>query len=101
MRRNLIASPFLRWSLNGLNGALWTCAMVLAVLAIYILSPFGIRDRNAARERMLEEIRMESQAFCEKFGMPAGTEQHPQCLFELEKIRANEDQRSGLVDGFF
>jgi hypothetical protein len=73
----------------------------MALLAIYILSPFGIRDRDAARERMLEEIRMESQAFCEKFGMPVGTERHLQCVFELGKIRANEDQRTGLADGFF
>jgi hypothetical protein len=69
----------------------------MAVLAMYILSPFGIRDRNAAGERMLEEIRMESQAFCERFGMPAGTKEHQQCLFGLELIRANEDRRSGLA----
>ena len=95
MRRGLAANPLVHWFLNGLNGALWTCVIVMALLAIYILSPFGIRDRDAARERMLEEIRMESQAFCEKFGMPVDTEQHQQCVLELEKIRANEDQRTG------
>jgi hypothetical protein len=100
MRGKLIANPFVRWFLNGLNGALWTCVIAMTVLAIYILSPFGARDRDAAREQMLEEIRIESQAFCEKFGMPVGTEQHLQCVLELKKIRANEDQRTGgLADG--
>ena len=78
---------------------LWACAIVMAVFAAYILSPFGARDRDAARQQMLTEIGMESQVFCERFGMPVGTEQHLQCVVELDKIRANQDQRtSGVTD---
>ncbi len=102
MRKSLSANQFIHLFLTGLNGALWTGMIALALLAIYILSPFGTRARDAARERTLEEIRMESEAFCEKFGMPAATEQHLQCVFELGKIRSNEDERTGgSVDGFF
>ena len=95
MHRKLVASTFVNWLLDGLVAALWTAAIAMAVFALYILSPFGARDRDAAREQMSAEIRTESRAFCEKFGMPAGAEQHLQCVLELDKIRTNEDQRTG------
>lgn len=98
MRRNPIVSLFVRWFLHGLHGALWVCAITSIVLAFYILSPFGSRDRETAREQVLEDISIESQVFCEKFGMPVGTKQHRQCVLELQKIRENEDQRTGLVE---
>ena len=97
MRRKLVANSFVNWLLDGLFAALWTCVIAMVVFATYILSPFGARDREAAREQMSAEVTMESRAFCEKFGMPIGTEQHVRCMLELEKIRANEDQRTGAL----
>ena len=67
----------------------------MAILAIYILSPFGATDRLAAHQQMLEEMPIESQTFCEKFGMPVGTAQHEECVLELQRIRDNEDRRTG------
>ena len=93
MRRNFLGNPAIRWFLTGLNGALWVCAILLAILAVYILSPAGVRDMAVAHQKMLDELADESRAFCEKFGMPAGTKQHTRCLIELDAIRANEDQR--------
>lgn len=97
MRRNLPANPVIRRLHTALNAALWACAILLALIAIYTLSPAGTRSLAAAHEKMLDEIADESRAFCEKFGMPAGTEQHTRCLNELNRIRANEDQRVNEV----
>src|SRR5579859_1210797 len=97
MRIRLVSSSFANFLLDGLFAALWACVIVMVVFAIYILSPFGARDREAAQEQMTAEIKMESRAFCEKFAMPVGTEQHLQCVLELEKIRSNEDQRTGAL----
>ena len=94
MRRYPVVHPLARWSLDGLYGALWTGTILLAILAIYILSPFGAMDRLAAHQQMLEEMRSESQTFCEKFGMPVGTAQHQECVIELQRIRDNEDRRT-------
>ncbi len=99
MHRKVASSSFVNWLLDGLFAALWTCVVAMAVFAVYILSPFGARDRDAAREQISAEIRMESRAFCEKLGMPVGTEQHLQCVLELDKIRANEDQRTNASAG--
>ncbi len=96
----LFFTSFVDWLLDALSAALWACALVMAVFAAYILSPFGARDRDDARERMSAEIRMESRTFCEKFGMPAGTEQHLQCVLELDKIRENQDRRTGALADF-
>ena len=95
MRRYPVVHPLARWSLDGLNGALWIGTILLAILAIYILSPFGAMDRLAAHQRMLEEMRIESQTICEKFGMPEGTARHQECVLELQRIRDNEDRRTG------
>lgn len=97
MRIILTAHQFANWLLDGLGAMLWACAIVMAMFAIYILSPFGARDRDAARDQMLAEIRMESQTFCEKFGMPVGTAQHLQCVLELDKIRENQDERTNGI----
>ena len=98
MHRKPVPTSFANCLLDGLFAALWACVIAMAVLAIYILSPLGARDRDAARERISAEIGMESRAFCEKFGMPVGTEQHLQCVLELDKIRANQDRRTVSVD---
>ncbi len=99
MHRKPAFSTCVNWLLDGLFAALWTATIAMAVFAVYILSPFGARDRDAAREQMSADIRTESRAFCEKFGMPVGAEQHLQCVLELDKIRANEDQRTGALAG--
>ena len=95
MQRNPLANLIIRWFLIGLQSFMWACAILLAVLAIYILSPAGARDRANAEQRMLGEIADESLSFCEKFGMPVGTEPHQRCVIELQRIRENEDQRTG------
>ena len=98
MRRNSIGTALGSWLLTGLLGALWTGVILWAMVAIYILSPFGIRDRAAARQQMSEEIRIEDQGFCEKFGLPVGTQQYGQCVFGLQTIRENERRRAGCSE---
>ncbi|HKX09538.1 MAG TPA: hypothetical protein VJN67_15160 [Stellaceae bacterium] len=98
MHPKLVSTSIAHRLLDGLFAALWACVIAMTAFAIYILSPFGARDRDAARERMSAEIKMESRDFCEKFGMPVGTDQHLQCVLELDKIRANQDQRTLSVD---
>ena len=94
MRRNLLANPVIRWFLTGLNATLWAVAILMALLLAYVLSPAGTRSIAAAHQKMLDEIADENMAFCEEFGIPAGTEQHSRCLIELDRIRADERQRA-------
>ena len=95
MRGSRLVSTLVRWFLNGLQGVMWACAILLAVLAMYTLLPPGASDRAHARQRALDEISSESRVFCEWFGMPVGTEQHPLCVVELQRIREREDRRAG------
>jgi len=74
--------------------------LVLAALAtvwlaasLHVLLVSGPAAGALAEQQMLEGIAVENRAFCEEFGMPAGTREHGLCHEALMEIRALHDRR--------
>jgi len=80
-----------RMSIRTLIGA---AAALLASAAIYAL---GL-NLHAAQDELLRrqsiQIADESRAYCQKWGFPAGTEQHRGCVVDLGDIRRHEARRA-------
>lgn len=41
-------------------------------------------------------VRLSNEQKPQKFGVPIGIEQHVQCIVELDRIRVNQDRRTGV-----
>jgi hypothetical protein len=67
-------------------GAFWVAAILAVVLAFFMGRPPIIAQRTA-------QIAADSKAYCEKWGMPAGTSQHADCIRDLTEIRHQQARR--------
>ena len=77
------------------NAGLWAFAVAAGLWGIALLPHFaGTRhDAELDRARSLAD---ESRAYCEKWGMAAGTPRHDACLLDLTYIR--ESTRRDMVE---
>jgi hypothetical protein len=76
-------------------------ALLLAVLlayGLYAVFVAGPDMRAVARERLSQAIAEETKAFCEKFGMRAGTAKFLECSDELAAIRQKQTERDRAAD---
>src|SRR5262249_10885282 len=56
--------------------------------------------RAAAEQQLAAEIAEENRAYCEKWGMRAGTREHSMCTLDLDEIRARHSKRLAVgVEG--
>jgi len=49
--------------------------------------------RAAAEQQQAAEVAAENSAYCEKWGMRAGTREHVTCTLDLDEIRARQAKR--------
>jgi hypothetical protein len=71
---------------------LW--ALAAAAAAIMIMYFPRILEARATIERQrAQEITEENRAYCEKWGLKAGTHEHTLCTLDLQEIRAKVEQR--------
>ena len=77
----------------------WGVCGALAVVAVAMVQKAP--EVRAATERQLAtEIAQENSAYCEKWGMQAGTRQHVICTLDLDEMRARQAKRLALgVEG--
>jgi len=69
---------------------LWAFGIAVGLITIWAVLHIA-RDRF---ERIrAQEIFEENRAYCEKWGMQAGTHEHTLCTFDLNEIRAKHEQR--------
>lgn len=52
-------------------------------------------------QREPDAIESENRTFCEKHGMPLGTQERTSCVEDLADIRVNEHQRTLNESGIF
>lgn len=67
----------------------------LAAAALVLLTSmyYGTQHRASADAQLVHAIASESQAFCLKFGVAAGTSRNAECLADLMAIRKRHEQR--------
>ena len=80
-----IAGEMLRMGFWGVCGALAVVAAVMIQRAPQV--------RAATEQQMGAEIAAENRAYCEKWGMRAGTREHAACTLDLDEIRARHSKR--------
>ncbi len=74
--------------------ALLAVALTFGLHALFISGP---AMRAAAREQLEQTIAGEDRAFCEKFGMGAGTDGFVACRRELAIIRQQQTERENAA----
>jgi hypothetical protein len=77
---------------HSVHAVLWALAVAL-VATMIINMPRMLKERAIAEHAGAVEISNENKAFCEKWGMPTGTDQHASCVLDLQEIRARQDRR--------
>ncbi len=81
---------------NGVGSSkwLWTAvfACVFAIFSVWLAHVGGSAQATNEMHRNAE-IAAESRALCEKWGMPAGSAQHAECLADIKSVRDHQSQR--------
>ena len=82
------------------NAVLWAALCAFTVLVIAGL-PRMIEARHLAEDQRARDIAAENKAYCEKWGMRAGSREFMGCMLDLQDIRAEDEQRiAGDLGGF-
>jgi len=89
----------IHWIYDNVHAALWAVLAALIVTIIVGL-PRILENRAIAEQRRAAEISNENRYYCEKWGMPAGTDKHASCVLDLQEIRAKEEQRIANDNNF-
>src|SRR5438874_1916394 len=69
-------------------------ACLLAALSVPF---FFYSARVIAPQQERQEIERENAAFCEKYGLSAGTPQHADCIADLMTIRARQNEHDAVA----
>jgi hypothetical protein len=75
-----------------LRMAFWGVCGALAVVAVAMVHD-APQARAAAERQVAAEVAAENRAYCEKWGMRAGTREHVICTLDLDEIRARQAKR--------
>ena len=71
---------------------LWALAAAGAAIMITYF-PRILEARATIERQRAQEITEENRAYCEKWGLKAGTHEHTLCTLDLQEIRAKVEQR--------
>ena len=71
---------------------LWVLAAAGAAIMIMYF-PRILEARASIERQRAQEITEENRAYCEKWGLKAGTHEHTLCTLDLQEIRAKVEQR--------
>ena len=52
-----------------------------------------IEARHLAEDQRVRDIAAENEAYCEKWGMRAGSHEFMVCMLDVQEIRARDEQR--------
>jgi hypothetical protein len=91
----------LAWIYDCGNHAAWAAVASSVVLFLYAVVYAFPNARLAALQQAREVVEQENRAFCEKHGVPFGTQEHMLCAEDLMDVRANERQRTPDELGIF
>ena len=72
--------------------AFWGICGALAVIAIVMVQRAPQVNADTERQQASETAE-ENLAYCEKWGMRAGTREHVACTLDLDEIRASQAKR--------
>jgi hypothetical protein len=72
--------------------AIWGVCGALGVVAVAMIQK-APQIRAEAEQQQAVEIATENRAYCEKWGMRAGTRAHALCTLDLDDIRAGHAKR--------
>jgi hypothetical protein len=75
------------------NCLMWALAVLSVPFWLYVAVYAVPEARMIAQQQAQDAIWRENRFFCARHGMPAGTREHAQCVEDLMKIRAQEEQR--------
>ncbi len=78
------------------NLALWATLVAFVVVFVSFLALELPQARAKIEAARVLKISAENRAYCEKWGMRAGTRAQAQCVLDLQELRARIRQR--LVD---
>jgi hypothetical protein len=70
----------------------WGVCGAMAVVAVTMIQK-APQVRAATEQQLAAEIAEENRAYCEKWGMRAGTREHAKCTLELDEIRTRHSKR--------
>ena len=86
VRRITEIAPTVLWALAAAGAAI----MIAIMIAYY---PRILEARARIERQRAQEIAEENRAYCEKWGLRAGTHEHTLCTLDLDEIRAKVEQR--------
>lgn len=90
MKRNW---PIVEAAYDNIHAALWAILIVFTLYTVIFILP-GLPAARARLERQrLAEIAAESRFYCEKWGMPVGSQREVLCMLDLQEIRTNVERR--------
>ncbi len=74
--------------------ALWSAVIAtLVVLFVAWLIQIGGHARAAIEQQYKADMAAESLALCTKWGTPAGSPRHAECIADIEAVRAHHWER--------
>ena len=78
---------------DNVHAALWALLCAAVLMFAIIVAPQIPRAQAAAQAKRLLDVAAENRAYCEKWGMAAGTAKQAQCLLDLQGLRAKIENR--------
>jgi hypothetical protein len=87
---NAVAHHAARTIVAWAPGVAYVAAVGAVVIYMFI---YGPAIRAEAESRNVEEIDQENTLFCQKFGMPRGTDAFATCVSYLADIRKRDEKR--------
>jgi hypothetical protein len=82
------------------HAALWATLCVGTIYVAIFIVPHLPEIRAKADSRRIQEVTAENRFYCNKWGMPEGTNRFTLCELDLQKIRATAERRISSDDFF-
>ena len=76
------------------HAALWAILCAFVLYFVFVIFPQLPAARARVEAARISEIVAEDRLYCEKWGMPVGTQHYTLCALDLQKIRENADRRA-------
>jgi hypothetical protein len=87
----LRAAPFFHRVYDVVNVVLWLLVPVILAMFIFAMPRMADAKKQVAQQRA-DDMASENHAYCQKWGMAAGTAQHESCLRDLVDLRARDEK---------
>jgi hypothetical protein len=73
--------------------ALWATLAAFVLFFLAFIAPKLPEAAARAEALRIQEISQENERYCAKWQMGLGTKMHDQCIFDLQELRANVENR--------